>query len=210
MKPPRILVAGIGNIFLCDDGFGCEVVQELSREPLPPGVVARDFGIRSYDLAYALVEGFDAVIFVDTTPRGKPPGTLCVLELDHPGAADTAVSGHSLDPLTAIRLAGTLGVVCSKLYLVGCEPGILESDDGRIGLSEIVHAATPDAVKLIRTLLHQLLAPEAPKTAGTAFAGPNQGNSHECLGDSWNHRRDPRASGARQDVPGNTPLPANA
>ncbi|MBA3833612.1 MAG: hydrogenase maturation protease, partial [Chthoniobacterales bacterium] len=78
----RILLAGIGNIFLGDDAFGCEVAQELTRSQLPAGVTACDFGIRSYDLAYAMLEPNDAVILIDAAPRGEEPGTIFLLELE--------------------------------------------------------------------------------------------------------------------------------
>src|SRR5436309_933525 len=82
MQSPRILVAGIGNIFLGDDAFGVEVAQRLARRPLPDAVRIVDFGTRGLDLAYALLDGYEAVILVDASPRGGPPGTLYVLELE--------------------------------------------------------------------------------------------------------------------------------
>jgi hypothetical protein len=80
--PLRILVAGIGNIFLGDDGFGVEVIQRLSSHPFPKSVQVCDFGIRSYDLAFALLDGYDVTILVDAAPRGAAPGTLYVIEPD--------------------------------------------------------------------------------------------------------------------------------
>src|SRR5947209_6163179 len=82
MTQPRLLVAGVGNIFLGDDAFGVEVVQRLLRRPQPDGVRVVDFGIRGLDLSYALLDGYEAVILVDAAPRGAPAGTLHVLELD--------------------------------------------------------------------------------------------------------------------------------
>ena len=78
----RILVAGIGNIFFGDDAFGCEVAKELAQRPLPEGVRVIDFGIRSYDLAYAIMDDYDATILVDASPRGSPPGTVYLIEPD--------------------------------------------------------------------------------------------------------------------------------
>ena len=134
-------MAGIGNIFFGDDGFGVETVQELLRGPIPADVRVEDFGIRGYDLASALVAGYDAAIFVDAIRRRQPPGTLCLLELDPPGPAGeghAGFDGHSLDPVAALRLAATFGAPASRLYLVGCEPAVLETDNGEIGLSEPV------------------------------------------------------------------------
>src|SRR5437870_2595644 len=81
-QPPRILVAGIGNIFLGDDAFGCEVVQRLAARAWPASVRVVDFGIRGFDLAYALMDGYDVTIFVDATPRADAPGTLYTIEPD--------------------------------------------------------------------------------------------------------------------------------
>src|SRR3954463_6542307 len=129
----KILVAGIGNIFLGDDAFGVEVAQTLAHRPQPTGVRVVDFGIRSYDLAYALTEDYEAVILVDAVPRGNSPGTVYLLELDcvEIGRLGNEVAdAHSLNPLRVLRMAESLGGSPRRLYLVGCEPEILGSDDG--------------------------------------------------------------------------------
>ena len=99
MSRQRVLIAGVGNIFLGDDAFGVAVVQRLARRSLPEGVRVVDFGIRGLDLAYALLDDYDAVLLVDAVPRGGPPGTLYVLEPDcgrppEPGAGDVLVEAH--------------------------------------------------------------------------------------------------------------------
>src|SRR5437763_5407130 len=103
MKAVRILVAGIGNIFLGDDAFGVEVVRRLSVRPLPPGVEVRDFGIRGLDLVWAVQDGYEAVILVDAACRGGLPGTLCVLEPE-PGPPAVSVEPHQLDPARVLQL----------------------------------------------------------------------------------------------------------
>jgi hydrogenase maturation protease len=161
----RILVAGIGNIFFGDDAFGVEVVSELAKAPLPEGVTAVDFGIRSYDLAYAMMDGYAATILVDITSRGEPPGTLYLIELDQEkiGQSEAGVpDGHSLDPVAVLRLVQSLGGQIATLYLVACEPAILETEDGHIGLSEPVQAAVSEAIQMIRRLISKLRAEEAP------------------------------------------------
>lgn len=155
----RILVAGIGNIFFGDDAFGVEVIRELNRSPLPEGVNAVDFGIRSYDLAYAIMDGYTATILVDITARGEPPGTLYLIELDKEKIGDleaTVPDGHSLDPVAVLRLVQSLGGYIARLYLVACEPAVLETENGQIGLSEPVQAAVPQAVQMIQRLVDQL------------------------------------------------------
>src|SRR5215469_4617738 len=159
--PHRILVAGIGNIFLGDDAFGVEVVHELMRSELPEGIEVVDFGIRGYDLAYAIMDGYAATILVDTVSRDNPPGTLYLIEPDTEELArlkEEMPDGHALAPVQVLRLVQTLGGQVADLYLVGCEPAVLETEDGRIGLSEAVQAAVPRAVEMIRTLINALRA----------------------------------------------------
>jgi len=157
--PNRILVAGIGNIFLGDDAFGVEVAHELMRSELPEGIEVGDFGIRGYDLAYAIMDGYAATILIDTTSRGNPPGTLYLMELDQEELRkleEVAPDGHNLAPVHVLRLVQSLGGQIADLYLVACEPAILETEDGRIGLSEPVQAAVLRAVEMIRALVNDL------------------------------------------------------
>jgi hydrogenase maturation protease len=161
----RILIAGIGNIFFGDDAFGVEVVRELLQRELPPEVRADDFGIRSYDLAYAMMDGYDATILIDATQRGKAPGTLYLIEPE-PGDVSalefSLPDAHSMDAVAVLRMVKNLGGEPSKLlYLVGCEPANLEPDDCQFGLSEIVQNAIPAAVEMVETLLRDLLRDHA-------------------------------------------------
>jgi hydrogenase maturation protease len=149
----RILVAGVGNLFLGDDGFGCEVVRRLAQRPLPEGVRAVDFGIRGLDLAYALLEPWDAAVFVDATPRGGAPGTLYLLE-PH-SDAPPEIEAHAMDPARVLSFARELGAVPSTLRVLGCEPA--SADEG-IGLSEPVEAAVERAVERLQRLIEELHA----------------------------------------------------
>ena len=153
-----ILLAGIGNIFFGDDAFGCEVAQQLMREPLPPGVRACDYGIRSYDLAYAMLEPNDAVVLLDAVPRGEEPGTVFLLELDInklDKAGIESVNAHAMNPVAVLQLVRSLGGFPREIYLIGCEPAVLETDE--LGLSEKVRAAVPLALEMIRELIGKLL-----------------------------------------------------
>lgn len=157
--PNRILVAGIGNIFLGDDAFGVEVVRKLIGSDLPEGIDVVDFGIRGYDLAYAIMDGYAATILVDTVSKGNPPGTLYVIEPDTEELAKLQKelpNGHNLGPVHVLHLVQSLGGQIAGLYLVGCEPAVLESEDGQMGLSEPVQAAVPQAVEMIRRLVNDL------------------------------------------------------
>ncbi|MGA9801077.1 MAG: hydrogenase maturation protease [Terriglobales bacterium] len=157
---PRILVAGIGNIFLGDDAFGVEVVRSLSRSELPQAVRVTDFGIRGYDLAYALLDGYETTILVDACPRGEPAGTLYVIEPDLEnlgGPEEGAVEAHSMNPLNVLRLAQSMGGSLKRILLVGCEPATLGPEEGQMGLSEPIEAAVDEAVKLIEALVGKIL-----------------------------------------------------
>ncbi|HTL17383.1 MAG TPA: hydrogenase maturation protease [Patescibacteria group bacterium] len=167
----RILIAGIGNIFFGDDAFGVEVAQELTRCQLPPEVQVIDFGIRSYDLAYALAGDYDAVILVDAVARGQAPGTLYLIEPDlaelgplSEGLADA----HSMNPVRVLQMAESLGGVRALAYLVACEPSTLESPDGELGLTPAVQAAVPKAVEMIESLVNSLLRLETKQDPGFA------------------------------------------
>jgi hydrogenase maturation protease len=155
-----ILVAGIGNIFLGDDGFGVEVAQRLAGRTQPDGVTVADYGIRGYDLAYALVRGADFTILVDACPRSEPPGTVFVLEpdladLDAPDAGPAVLDAHDLNPLHVLRLARSLGAQLKAVVVVGCEPATLGPPEGRMGLSEPVGAAVDEAVIVIEGLIER-------------------------------------------------------
>jgi hydrogenase maturation protease len=170
----RILVAGVGNIFLGDDAFGVEVVRRMAGRPLPAEVRVIDFGIRGIDLAYALLEDYDGAVLVDAAPRGAEPGTLYVLEphldaLGDPGAGPPVVEAHRLDPVNVFRLAQALGGPAPALRIVGCEPGTLEpAEDGRPVLSGPVEAAVAGAITLIEAIVQEWLGREAALCTNSA------------------------------------------
>jgi hydrogenase maturation protease len=164
----KILVAGIGNIFLGDDGFGVEVARRLAETEFPEGVLVRDFGIRGYDLAYALLDGHDLIILVDAVPRGSPPGTLYVIEpeMDSPPAESRveprclALDAHAMNPVSVLQLAKSIGPVSGTVLLVGCEPASLGGDEGEMGLSEAVAAVVDQAAALVKRLIEDHLNSE--------------------------------------------------
>jgi hydrogenase maturation protease len=170
MNRPRILVAGVGNIFLGDDAFGVEVVQRLARRPLPGEVRVVDFGIRGLDLTYALLDGYEAVVLVDAVPRGGPPGTLYLLEPNRGEPAEAPdgllIETHGMDPVKVLRLAAAMGGQVERLLLVGCEPApLVEAEDLQMGMSEPVQAAVGEAVALIEDLVVRLLRGERVETS---------------------------------------------
>ena len=166
---PRILVAGIGNIFLGDDAFGVEAVRELMQHRWPAGVRVIDFGIRSYDLAFALADGYDAVILIDAAARGQVPGTLYLVEIEQEEIAraqEQTANPDTVDPVAAIRMANAIGNTSNRIYLVGCEPAVLETETGQTGLSPTVQAAVTPAVELIQALVRHLLSGRKEKEYG--------------------------------------------
>lgn len=170
LKPaqkPSILVAGIGNIFLGDDAFGVEVARRMAGLELPASVRVTDFGIRGFDLAYALQDGYETTILVDACPHGEAPGTLYVIEpdlkaLDGPDAAPATVEAHAMNPMNVLRMAKAMNIEVKNVLLVGCEPETLGGEEGQMGLSAPVEAAVDEAVKLVESLVHRILNGNGP------------------------------------------------
>ncbi|MGH9504396.1 MAG: hydrogenase maturation protease [Terriglobales bacterium] len=167
VQKPSILVAGIGNIFLGDDAFGVEVVRRMAGHKLPESVRVADFGIRGFDLAYALQDGYETTILVDACPRGQAPGTLYVIEpdlkaLDHPDAPPAAVEAHAMNPMSVLRMARAMNIELKNIVLVGCEPETLGGEEGQMGLSAPVEAAVDEAVKLVDSLVNRILNRNGP------------------------------------------------
>lgn len=152
----QVLIACIGNLFLGDDGFGVEAARALATADLPSDVVVIDYGIRGLDLAYALLEPWRAVIFVDAVARGGEPGSLYCLAPDTDASAPAGLNPHAMDPAQVLALARSLGEIRAPLTLLGCEPQDLGDElEGRIGLSPPVAAAVPRCVAAIHDLINQ-------------------------------------------------------
>ncbi|MFG1617427.1 hydrogenase maturation protease [Nonomuraea wenchangensis] len=148
----RVLVAGIGNVFLGDDGFGVEVVRRMDVSALPGSVVVADYGIRGVHLAYELLGGaYDTLIMVDAVELDGPPGTVAVLEIDDEPAPDAMppVNGHGMHPQAVLDLLAKLGGRVPRVLLVGCRPRTI---DEVMGLSEPVAAAVEGAVAAVTAL----------------------------------------------------------
>jgi hydrogenase maturation protease len=167
----RTLVAGVGNIFFGDDGFGVEVARRLAECELPAEVTVADYGISGMHLAYDLSNGYDRAILIDATPRGGTPGTVYVLEPDQPADADGALAdtaladgaladgapfdsalfdAHGMQPDVVLGMLGMLGGKTGRMLIVGCEPA---SAGPGIGLSAPVAAAVDDAVRTVLELI---------------------------------------------------------
>jgi hydrogenase maturation protease len=179
----RILVAGVGNLFLSDDGFGVEVVRRLARRELPAGVEVADVGIAGMHLAYRLLDGYRALVLVDAFRHGEPPGTLYLIEHDLDGPADDAVfDAHGMEPGAVLsmldRLAEGVGVdrPVGRVLVVGCEPA---SVDEGIGLSEPVAAVVDRAVQAVVELVGNLLEEaEDDQVAAGGGGGRGGGGRH--------------------------------
>ncbi len=161
MDRVKVLVAGVGNIFLGDDAFGCEVARRLMAKPQREGVRVVDYGIRGFDLAYG-IEHADAAILIDIVPRGVAPGTLCVVE---PGDAPEHAASPEPHAMTPNRVLDFIQGAKRPSYvrIVGCEPATFgEEGLGQMGLSAEVERSIDAAVQVVEQLLGELEA-EAPR-----------------------------------------------
>jgi len=157
MSERRVLVAGIGNVFFGDDGFGVEVARRLCERPQPPGVDVVDFGIRGLDLTYALLDGYAAAVLVDALPRGGVPGTLYVIEPVIEAPESPSLDTHGMDPTKVLKLASAMGGRLPVLRIVGCEPAPLdEAGEMTMGLSAAAAAAATEAVQVVEALVAEL------------------------------------------------------
>ena len=157
-------MAGIGNVFLGDDGFGVALVSRLARRSLPAGVEVVDYGIRGMDLAYAMLEGWDAVVLLDATPRGGVPGTLYVIEAEVDDG-EVVLDAHGMDPVQVLAMVRSLGGEPPRTLVLGCEPLTrMSAEDGEIVamVSEPVLAALDEAERLFESLLVELIPEEEP------------------------------------------------
>jgi hydrogenase maturation protease len=173
----RMLVAGVGNIFLGDDGFGVEVAMRLAGADLPSWVQVADYGISGMHLAYDLADGYDTAILVDTAQRGGEPGTLTVIEAapaggaapgdeaapaggaapagqpdpaDGPIAETRLFDAHGMQPDVVLGVLDMLGAGSPRVLVVGCEPASL---DYGMELSEPVAKAVDAAVGVVMDLI---------------------------------------------------------
>jgi hydrogenase maturation protease len=212
----RILVAGVGNVFLRDDAFGVEVVKLLAERPQPPGVQIKDYGIRGVHLVYELLDGYDLFVLVDAAPRGEAPGTVSVLEVELPSPqAQPVIDAHSLTPDAIFGLLSSLGGHPGRNLVVACEPA--EVDAG-MGLTDPVREALPHAVRAVEEILAQALAegpgprpragaPEAPVSEAPVSEAPvseapvsEAADEQECMTPLTRHGDEPSQEGGAQDA----------
>lgn len=163
----RVLIAGIGNIFLGDDGFGVEVARRLADCELPAEVRVVDFGIRGLDLVYALQDGYETTILIDAFPHGKAPGTVSIVkpnlnDLEADSRQGGFVEPHGMNPMNVLRMAKAMQAPLEHILLIGCEPAYLGGDDGHMGLSEPVETAVSKAVETTQRLVRQILDGSRP------------------------------------------------
>ncbi|KUL35042.1 protease [Streptomyces sp. NRRL F-4489] len=176
LPPGRTLIAGVGNIFLGDDGFGVEAVRALGAHPLPDGVELVDAGVRGVHLAYRMLDGYDTVLLVDAAARGGAPGSLYVLDAADPGPGPeprpVPLDAHHMTPDAVLALLGTLSAGIGarrpdRVLVVGCEPA--DTSEG-MGLSAPVAAAVDEAVRVVLRLVGAP-EPERDATGAPAAAG---------------------------------------
>jgi hydrogenase maturation protease len=155
----QILVAGIGNAWMRDDGFGGEVAKLLEARELPDGVRVMDFGSGGLDLAYEVMRGYDALILIDVSRQGEAPGTLYVMEADQDDVDGQVEDGqlldpHGMDPETVLRFVKYVGGWPGRVFVVACEPEIVE--DVGFGLSDAVSGSLARAADVVLETLEEL------------------------------------------------------
>ena len=163
----RVLVAGVGNIFLGDDGFGVEVARRLATADLPSWVQVADYGISGMHLAYDLAGGYETAILIDTAQRGEPPGTLTVIEAGRPEETGAPLEGrlfdaHGMQPDVVLGVLDMLGAA-ARVLVVACEPASL---DYGMELSEPVAKAVEEAVRVVTGLIAELDAGVTARSSG--------------------------------------------
>jgi len=160
-REPRILVAGVGNAWLRDDGFGGEVARCLEARRLPDGVAVMDVGTGGLDLAYEVMRGYDALVILDVSRQGGEPGTLYVMEVSE-DAVDAriedgeVINPHGMDPQTVLRFVRSVGAWPGRVMMIACEPA--EVEEPGFGLSPSVAQAVRRAVDLVLETVDELLA----------------------------------------------------
>ncbi len=157
----RVMIAGIGNMFMKDDGFGSAVVKRMADKKFPEGVEVKDFGTGGLKLAYDLMRGYDGLIFLDASARGKTPGTLYLIEpSENDFSSDLEEGGpvdpHGADPVTVLRFVKSTGAWPGKVFIIACEPESI--DDFEIGLSEPVNIAIDKAIELVDEIVQDIYA----------------------------------------------------
>jgi hydrogenase maturation protease len=186
----RILVAGVGNVFLQDDAFGVEVVRLLAERPQPPGVQIQDYGIRGVHLVYELLNGYDLFVLIDAAPRGEAPGTVSVLEVEVPGpddpSAQPVIDAHSLTPDAIFGLLASLGGHPGRSLVVACEPAEI---DAGMGLSDPVREALPHAVRAVEEILAQAVT-----------SADRPADEQECMAELAREPEKPTQEGGAQDA----------
>jgi len=155
----RVMIAGVGNMFMKDDGFGGAVIKKILHNNFPEGVEVKDFGTGGLKLAYDLMKGYDALILVDASSRGEKPGTVFLIEPDEKEISSNLEQGglidpHGSDPVTVLRFVKSIGAWPAKVLIVGCEP--VSVVDFEIGLSEPVNAAVNKAAEMVENIIKDI------------------------------------------------------
>jgi hydrogenase maturation protease len=155
----QVLVAGVGNAWLSDDGFGGEVARRLAERELPSGVSALDAGTGGLSLAYEVMRGYDALVLVDVSRQGGEPGTLYVIDVEPDDVPSEIEDGetidpHSMDPMTMLRFVRAIGGWPGRVQVIACEPAVVE--DVGLGLTPAVEAAVERAMALVLETIEEL------------------------------------------------------
>ncbi|MGI8802839.1 MAG: hydrogenase maturation protease [Solirubrobacteraceae bacterium] len=166
----RILVAAVGNQWLQDDGFGPAVAKLLLGRRMPDGVTVIDFGTGGLNLAYEVMAGYDALILIDITRQGHPPGTLYTIEpdeeeIDRQIAAGATLDLHGMNPTAVLRFVKQVsGSLPARVLVIACEPELVVEtvDEMDMVLSETIKEAIPRAAELTLATIDELRGEPRP------------------------------------------------
>ncbi|MGI8952072.1 MAG: hydrogenase maturation protease [Chitinophagaceae bacterium] len=157
----RVIIAGVGNMFMKDDGFGGAVIKKMMGKEFPEGVEVKDFGTGGLKLAYDLMRGYDGLILLDASSRGEKPGTLYIIEpnendIDADLEQGGPIDPHGADPVTVLRFVKSIGSWPAKVLIVACEPETV--DEFEIGLSDSVNASVDKAIEMVDEIIKNIYA----------------------------------------------------
>ncbi len=150
-----LLVAGIGNLFFGDDGFGVAVARRLAAGPTRPGVTVRDFGISGIHLAYELLVPCKLLLVIDAMSRGGQPGTVYLVEPAIGQSEPRSPGAHGMDLASILDTVVEMGGQVPRTLIIGCEPAELGPG---IGLSPAVARAVETAIELATDVVERELA----------------------------------------------------
>lgn len=143
----RILVLGVGNLLLSDEGVGVHVAQRMMTMDMPPEVQVVEGGTDGFGLVNVITEA-DRMILIDAVKGGGQPGSIYRFEIEdcppYPDIFKTSV--HQISILEVINLSSLIGTT-PRTTIIGIEPACMEMG---MELSPAVEAKVPRVIQMIK------------------------------------------------------------